>query len=125
MSKGIGGAILGGKCPRCREGNLFPVPMFSYRKLTTINKKCDVCDANFQPEPSFYDGAMYISYAFSVALFIMVFVAVTVLVEKPTIWTYLGTIVVLNSLLMPLMLRYSKVLYLYGLGKLKYRGDQS
>ncbi|NVJ86171.1 MAG: DUF983 domain-containing protein [Algoriphagus sp.] len=122
MAKGLGQAMLGGKCPKCREGNMFPVPIVSFRKLTEVNKTCSVCNASFQPEPSFYDGAMYISYAFSVALFITVFVAINILIEKPELWMYLSTIISLNLLLVPVMLRYSKVLYLYGLGKLKYRG---
>ncbi|NVK48418.1 MAG: DUF983 domain-containing protein [Cyclobacteriaceae bacterium] len=122
MAKGLGQAMLGAKCPKCREGNIFPVSVVSFRKLTAVNKTCSVCGASFQPEPSFYDGAMYISYAFSVALFITVFVAINILIEKPELWMYLSTIISLNLLLVPVMLRYSKVLYLYGLGKLKYRG---
>lgn len=122
MAKGLGKAMLGAKCPKCREGNIFPVSVVSFRKLTAVNKTCSVCGASFQPEPSFYDGAMYISYAFSVALFITVFVAINILIEKPELWMYLSTIISLNLLLVPVMLRYSKVLYLYGLGKLKYRG---
>jgi membrane protein YdbS with pleckstrin-like domain len=74
------------------------------------------------PEPGFYDGAMYISYAFSVALMITSLVAINVLVEDPELWMYLTLVVVLTIFLMPAMLRYSKTLYQYGLGKLKYRG---
>jgi hypothetical protein len=74
------------------------------------------------PEPGFYDGAMYISYAFSVALMITSLVAINVLVEDPKLWMYLTLVVVLTIFLMPAMLRYSKTLYQYGMGKLKYRG---
>jgi hypothetical protein len=74
------------------------------------------------PEPGFYDGAMYISYAFSVALMIISLVAINVLVEDPKLWMYLTLVVVLTIFLMPAMLRYSKTLYQYGMGKLKYRG---
>jgi hypothetical protein len=72
------------------------------------------------PEPGFYDGAMYISYAFSVALMVTSLVAINVLVAKPELWMYLSSVVGLTILLMPAMLRYSKTLYLYGVGKLKY-----
>ncbi|HSF54860.1 MAG TPA: DUF983 domain-containing protein [Algoriphagus sp.] len=115
-------AILGAKCPQCREGKLYAVSMFSFYKLSDVNKNCSVCGANFQPEPDFYYGAMYISYAFSVALVISSLTAINVLVEVPKLWMYLTTVVVLNLLLLPLMLRYSKVLYLYGLSKLRFRG---
>lgn len=71
---------------------------------------------------TFFYGAMYISYAFSVALVITSLTAINVLVANPELWMYLTTTVVLNIILLPAMLRYSKVLYLYWLGKLKYRG---
>ncbi|SEF66848.1 DUF983 domain-containing protein [Algoriphagus boritolerans] len=122
MSKSLGAAILGCKCPKCREGNLFSVGVFNYRKLSDINKTCQICGANLNPEPDFYYGAMYISYAFSVALVITALTAINVLVEEPELWMYLTLVLVLNIILLPLMLRYSKVLYLYGLGKLKYNG---
>ncbi len=81
-----------------------------------------MCGANLNPEPDFYYGAMYISYAFSVALVITALTAINIIVEVPKLWMYLTTVLVLNIVLLPAMLRYSKVLYLYGLGKLKYRG---
>ncbi|WP_281171645.1 DUF983 domain-containing protein [Algoriphagus vanfongensis] len=117
--------MVGAKCPKCRKGRLFPVSIFSFNKLIDMNKSCDVCQASFQPEPRFYDGAMFISYAFSVALVITVFVALNLFLEKPALWMYLSAIVIINLLLLPMMLRYSKVLYLYAVGKLKYQDTAS
>lgn len=125
MPKSLGLAIAKAKCPHCREGNLFPVSPFSYFRLSETCKHCEVCGSNLIHEPGFYDGAMYISYAFSVALVITSLVSVSVLVETPKLWMYLSTVVVLNILLLPAMLRYSKTLYQYAAGKLKYRGDPS
>ncbi len=116
-------AILTAKCPRCRKGNIFEGSLFSFRKLSSINQRCPVCNANFMPEPDFYYGAMYISYAFSVALVISVLVGLNVLLEEPELWMYISGVLILNILLLPVMLRYSKVLYLYLVGKLKYRGN--
>jgi hypothetical protein len=45
-----------------------------------------------------------------------------VLIEKPELWMYLSIIFSGNIILLPTMLRYSKVLYLYLASKLKYRG---
>lgn len=112
--------MLQGKCPKCREGNIFPNSIFSYRKLTVVNERCPNCDAVLIPEPDFFYGAMYISYAFSVALVITVMIILTWLFDDPEVMTYILTVLVANVILLPLMLRYSKILYLYGLGKLKY-----
>ncbi|EOZ95519.1 hypothetical protein A33Q_2881 [Indibacter alkaliphilus LW1] len=116
-------AMLQAKCPRCREGDLFPTSVFSYRKLSDIHGKCPICDATITPEPDFFYGAMYISYAFSVALVVNVFIILSYFFDDPEVMVYVWTVLVANILLVPLMLRYSKVLYLYGLGKLKYDPD--
>ena len=122
MSKKLVPAITAAKCPRCREGKLYSVGLLSYRKLSDVNKQCSVCEANFHPEPDFYYGAMYISYGFSVGLVITSLTAINLLVEIPKLWMYLTMVVALNIILLPAMLRYSKVLYLYGMSKLSYRG---
>ncbi|MDX5477545.1 DUF983 domain-containing protein [Fontibacter flavus] len=123
--KSLGAAMLQGKCPSCREGNIFPTPIFSFRKLTEVHHRCPKCQAVFTPEPDFYYGAMFISYAFSVALMVTVFTAINILTDNAPLSAYLITIVVSNVLLLPLMLKYSKVLYLYWLGKLKYDPEKA
>ncbi|MCC5938784.1 MAG: DUF983 domain-containing protein [Lunatimonas sp.] len=116
------GAILGCKCPHCRQGDLFPVPVYSFLKLTAVNRQCAICGEEFAPEPDFFYGAMYISYALSVALFISIMVALNVLFEDPALMLYIGSVVFFNMLLLPLMLRYSKTLYLYAVGRITFRG---
>jgi len=116
-------AIFKGKCPRCRKGNIFPVSMFSFRKLTEVNQICPSCGVDLVPEPDFYYGAMYISYALSVALFITVMVVLNFLFNDPELMVYIGSVLFFNLILLPLMLRISKVLYLYGLGKISYEPD--
>ncbi|GGZ27355.1 hypothetical protein GCM10007049_20230 [Echinicola pacifica] len=92
----------------------------SFRKLTQVNDHCPNCNATLEPEPDFYYGAMYISYALSVALVVNIMLILNYGFGDPEIWVYLVTVGVTNVLLLPLMLRYSKVLYLYIAGKLKY-----
>lgn len=113
-------AMVKARCPQCRQGDIFPAPVYSFYKLTEVHEQCPNCGAVLIPEPDFYYGAMYISYAFSVALFISVMVVLNFVFDDPELVVYIVSVVVLNFLLLPLMLRYSKVLYLYGLGKIKY-----
>lgn len=121
----VGKSILSAKCPQCRKGDMFSVPLYSFFKLTEVNKRCPQCGANLHPEPDFYYGAMYISYAFSVALFINVMIILNIFFDDPELWVYIVAVVGANILLLPFMQRYSKVLYLYGLGKLKYKKQDS
>ncbi|MFC4872946.1 DUF983 domain-containing protein [Negadavirga shengliensis] len=112
-------AMVAAKCPKCRIGDMFPVPVYSFRKLTQVHFTCPHCEANLNPEPDFYYGAMYISYALSVALFITVMVVLNTFFNDPDIMVYIVAVVVLNILFLPFMLRYSKVIYLYMVGNVK------
>ncbi len=78
-----------------------------------------------EPEPDFYYGAMYISYALSVALFINIMIILNYVFGDPDLWVYVTSVAVANVLFLPLMLRYSKVLYLYTLGKISFDPDAS
>lgn len=122
-NKSLGAAMLQGCCPKCREGKLFATSLLSYRKLSEMNQKCPICNAVLIPEPDFFYGAMYISYAFSVALVVNVLIILNYLFDDPDVWVYVTTVLVANLLLVPAFLRYSKVLYLYGVGKLSYDPD--
>ena len=56
-------AIRKSKCPRCHQGNLFKSSLFSGQGVYNMHKRCAVCDQDFELEPGFYWGAMYIGYA--------------------------------------------------------------
>jgi uncharacterized protein (DUF983 family) len=57
-------AIFNYKCPRCRKGDLFAIPL-NIKQPLDMHKRCQVCDLDFEPEPGFYFGAMFISYTIS------------------------------------------------------------
>jgi uncharacterized protein (DUF983 family) len=57
------GAILNMKCPRCHEGNLYSAPITE--GIYKMPKVCPHCKQNFEPEPGFYWGAMYVGYGLS------------------------------------------------------------
>jgi uncharacterized protein (DUF983 family) len=68
-------SILFNKCPHCQEGDFFEnKQIFNLKQFDKIHKRCSVCGENFEPEPGFYTGAMYISYAFNVAFIVTTFV---------------------------------------------------
>jgi uncharacterized protein (DUF983 family) len=63
------------KCPNCHEGDLFVTPNpYKLSEMAKMHRKCSHCDLNYHPEPSFYYGSMYVSYGYSVAMFVAVFV---------------------------------------------------
>jgi len=56
-------AIVGLKCPRCREGNMYSAPIT--QGIYKMHKECPVCKQAFELEPGFYWGAMYVGYGLS------------------------------------------------------------
>lgn len=98
------------KCPRCHEGNLFTAKSYS-KKFMEMPSRCPVCNLNYEPEPAFYTGAMYVSYALQVALFTAIYVALRVLFN-PTMEVYLIAMIAVPVLLAPVTLRLSRAIYI-------------
>ncbi|MGB0916450.1 MAG: DUF983 domain-containing protein [Flavobacteriales bacterium] len=96
------------KCPRCHEGDLFlHKNPYSFTMLEKMPDNCPVCDQKYWPEPGFYYGAMYVSYALTIALSVAVFVAMTVLWRFEILW-YLGINAASILLLFPPIFRVSR-----------------
>ena len=60
--------IIFSKCPNCGDGDMFPYGIYKIQKMGKMNSNCSKCNQTFNPEPVFYTGAMYVSYAFSVGI---------------------------------------------------------
>lgn len=104
-------SFIRGKCPRCRNGNVFTYPLSHFLKFSKTNEHCPHCDLKFEPEPGFYWGAMYISYAFSTGLLIIAGI-LTVFYEWPLVRIFvLAPVVTLVTL--PFIFRYSRLIMLY------------
>ena len=72
-------SILGFKCPVCHEADFFLSHPYDLSKTGDFHTNCPVCRTKFEREPGFFYGAMYVSYAIGVALFVTVWVALAVL----------------------------------------------
>ncbi len=110
-------AIGQGRCPRCREGFIFKYPLTNLVRFSAMNKICPNCEANFEPEPGFYFGAMYVSYGFTILLFILVWAALRFFFN-PSDLTYIIAIIIAAALFTPISFRYSRILFLYWFGGL-------
>jgi uncharacterized protein (DUF983 family) len=111
-------AVWQGKCPRCRQGDIFKYPLSRISKFSEMNANCPECDAPFIPEPGFYYGALFVSYAFNVALMVMVSVILYFFVSPPE-WVYGVSLVIASFLFIPISFRYSRILFLYWFGGLQ------
>ena len=100
------------RCPRCHQGRVFKTSAFSPR-FQEMHASCPACHQHYEPEPGFYWGAMYISYAFSVAIVVAVGIAVFVLGHDPDTWVYVAGVAITTIMMVPLSFRYSRMVMLY------------
>ena len=104
-------SVFSNKCPRCSEGNLFSTGNpYSFSDIDKMPENCPNCGQKYWIEPGFYYGAMYISYALTVALSVAVFVAMIVLWEFDIKW-YLGLNFAAIAILFPPIFRLSRSIW--------------
>ncbi|MBS1558520.1 MAG: DUF983 domain-containing protein [Bacteroidetes bacterium] len=107
-----------GKCPRCRQGSIFKHSLFNIIRMGEMNASCKKCGITFEPEPGFYFGALYVSYAFTTALFLGVSLGLYYFFDPPE-WVYIISIIIASVLFIPFSFRYSRILFLYWFGGLQ------
>jgi uncharacterized protein (DUF983 family) len=104
-------SIFAAKCPKCHEGDMFlHKNPYNLNKAFEMVEKCPVCGQKSQPEPGFYYGAMYVSYALAVA--IGCFVGVPLLFFGASAMTTVIAIAVALLVLSPLTLRLSRMIWI-------------
>ena len=119
MPKSLVNALLAGKCPRCREGKMFMYPVTNITRFNKMNQTCPHCQRRLEPEPGFYQGAMYVSYGFTMVVIILISLILS-WIGNFSEWVYIGTVIGVMILLAPLNYRYSRIVYLYSFGGIKY-----
>ena len=99
------------KCPRCQEGDFFVKPAgFRFRDNLKMHESCSHCGLKYMLEPSFFYGAMYVSYALTVAMAVAIFVICQLL--DLSLVTSLISIMVILILANPFVMRISRLLYI-------------
>ncbi len=99
------------KCPVCQEGDFFVSKPYNLKNLGKIYESCSQCGESFSKEPGFYYGAMYVSYALGVAIFVAVFLLTYLLYPSPTVFTYIFFIGLSMLVLGPFLYELSKIIW--------------
>lgn len=104
-------SIVNNKCPKCSHGNFFKEnnPL-NIKKVMKMNKFCSECGFKYEIEPSFFYGAMYVSYALTVGLAIITFV-ILYFIGLSLMQSFIGIIIIL-ILFTPLTLRLARLIYI-------------
>lgn len=108
---GLIGSIFKKKCPRCRSSNMFVEPLIISKPLD-MPERCPVCGQNFNPEPGFYYGAMFISYIMSSFVFLLV-AAVMIIYFDWSVEGAFGMIIFLALAMYIFVLRISRSIWIH------------
>ncbi len=104
-------SIFKNKCPRCQEGDFFVSKnAYSVKQPLKIHETCSHCKLKYMIEPSFFYGAMYVSYALTVAISVITFVILNFF-GLSLLPIFIAIIAVL-VLFTPLTLRLSRLIYI-------------
>lgn len=105
--------IAKGVCPVCGQGHIFQSSSFFSIKPPAMNESCTHCGYVFEKEAGFFWGAMFVSYAFTVAEIIATIVTWSLLVEDSldtrVIWPTVAVIILLSTF----NFKFSRILWIY------------
>ncbi|HEY4651410.1 MAG TPA: DUF983 domain-containing protein [Pontibacter sp.] len=113
-------AIVNCRCPQCRKGRIFTHKAYNLRKFDSMYEDCPVCGLHYEVEVGLFYGAMYISYALSVGIVLMVGLLLYNFAGDPDTWVYLAVVAGTILLLTPLLFRYARVLMLHFFSGINY-----
>jgi uncharacterized protein (DUF983 family) len=99
------------KCPKCHEGEFFESHFYHLKKLGHVLEECPNCKASYVPEPGFYFGAMYVSYALGVALFVSIWARANWFFEEVSVGLQITLVIGSIVLLGPFIYAFSKIIW--------------
>ena len=105
-------SILTGSCPKCQEESMYEDKNpYHLSKLYTMHENCSHCGLQYQIEPSFFYGAMYVSYSLGVALAVAAFIVSFVFFSSSMMTGFIAIVVTL-IVLMPVIMRLARNIWI-------------
>ena len=105
-------SILTGTCPRCQKESMYvDQNLLHITNCIKMNENCSHCGLKYQIEPSFFYGAMYVSYGLNVAVGIAAFIITFVIFKMELKWSFISIIASL-FVLFPIVMRFSRSIYI-------------
>ncbi|HLP54039.1 MAG TPA: DUF983 domain-containing protein [Fluviicola sp.] len=98
-------------CPRCHEGAFFVAHPYNLKRVGDLYEHCPECGLKYEKEIGFYYGAMYVSYALGVALFVTCWVIFNLFFPDASTALQITTISVISLAAGPYFYALSKIIW--------------
>jgi uncharacterized protein (DUF983 family) len=105
-------SILTGSCPKCHQESMYEDQNpYHIANVYKMHENCSHCGLHYQIEPSFFYGAMYVSYGLTVAIGIAAFIISKVIFGLSLLQSFIAIIASLFAL-MPVTARLARNIYI-------------
>ena len=105
-------SILTGSCPICQNESMYedknPLHL---GKVLKMNENCSHCGLKYQIEPSFFYGAMYVSYGLNVAVGVAAFIIANVFLNLDLVQSFIA-IIGMVVVAFPFVVRWARNIYI-------------
>lgn len=105
-------SIFKGVCPVCHGESMYEESNpYKLNKIFKMHERCSHCQTKYKIEPSFFYGAMYVSYGVGIAFAIAAFIVSYVIFGGGLMTSFLaivGTLIVM----MPVIMRLSRNIWI-------------
>ncbi|MEM7163086.1 MAG: DUF983 domain-containing protein [Bacteroidota bacterium] len=112
-------SILKNTCPQCHKGRFWNAknPILNiFKKENQLPERCSHCQLKYEKEIGFWYGAMYVSYALGVAIFVAAWIATEVLLpfilEEESLFVQIAIVIVFIVLFAPFNWWYSRLIWI-------------
>lgn len=114
-------AVLNGLCPQCRQGKIFSKLFYSPTGFDKMFEHCPHCGLRYEVEPGYFIGAMYVSYAVSGGVALVLAFLLFYVFGDPAGWVYASVVAGALILIVPINFRISRVVWLHYVAGIKYK----
>ncbi len=105
-------SIITGTCPVCQEESMYKESNpYKINRIFEMHERCSNCGTKYKIEPSFFFGAMYVSYALGVAVSVGAFIIAYFFFGGGLVTSFI-TITATLIILMPLLIRISRNIWI-------------
>lgn len=105
-------SILTGTCPVCHGESMYTTgKLYNVQKTLEMNERCSNCQTKYKIEPSFFYGAMYVSYGVGIAFAVATFIITYFFLGLGRMDSFIAIVAVL-VLGLPVILRLSRNIWI-------------
>ena len=105
-------SVFTGCCPRCHQESMYlDNNPYHLGNIFKMHERCSQCGLKYKMEPSFFYGAMYVSYGVGIAFAVAAFVIAFLIIGTGLMNTFIAIIVTL-VVFMPIIIRLSRNIWI-------------